>query len=178
MQILKPLARFLAGLGATPFALALALPSVAHADGQVNIYSYREPQLVAPMLKAFTEATGIKTNLIFAKDGLVERIAAEGRNSPADVILANGLASWFRRKRGRDSEFEGRRPRGCNPSLVAGPRGPLVRAHRAAPASFTPPRSASRPLRSPMRTLPTPSGRARSARVPASTPTTSRLSLR
>jgi iron(III) transport system substrate-binding protein len=41
------------------------------------------------MLKAFTEATGIKTNLIFAKDGLVERIAAEGRNSPADVILAN-----------------------------------------------------------------------------------------
>ena len=44
------------------------------------------------MLTAFTEATGIKVNLIFAKEGLVERMAAEGRNSPADVLLTNEFA--------------------------------------------------------------------------------------
>lgn len=61
----------------------------AQAAEVVNIYSYREPQLIEPMLKAFTAATGIETKLIFAKDGLVERLAAEGRNSPADLLLTN-----------------------------------------------------------------------------------------
>ena len=39
------------------------------------------------MLNAFTDKTGIKTNVVFAKDGVVERMKAEGPNSPADVIL-------------------------------------------------------------------------------------------
>lgn len=68
------------------FASAIASP--ARAD-DVNIYSYREPELIQPLLQAFSAATGIKTNLIFAKEGLVERMAAEGRNSPADVLLTN-----------------------------------------------------------------------------------------
>jgi iron(III) transport system substrate-binding protein len=63
-------------------------PAVA-AEGEVNIYSYREPSLVEPLLKAFTEQTGIRTNLVFAKDGLIERMSAEGKNSPADVLLTN-----------------------------------------------------------------------------------------
>ena len=87
MQILKPLARFLAGLGATPFALALALPSVAHADGQVNIYSYREPQLIDPLLKAFTDKTGIKANIVYASAGLNERLTPWGA---ASTTLASG----------------------------------------------------------------------------------------
>jgi iron(III) transport system substrate-binding protein len=70
-------------------ALLLAPSLPASAAEEVNIYSYREPQLIQPMLKAFTEATGIQANLIFAKDGLVERLAAEGRNSPADLLLTN-----------------------------------------------------------------------------------------
>jgi iron(III) transport system substrate-binding protein len=55
--------------------------------GEVNIYSYRQPYLINPMLKAFTDETGIKVNVIFAEKGLIERIQAEGRNSPADVLL-------------------------------------------------------------------------------------------
>lgn len=71
-------------------AVALALPmTAANASGAVNIYSYREPKLVDPVLKAFTEKTGIKVNLVYANAGLVERIVAEGRNSPADVLLTN-----------------------------------------------------------------------------------------
>ena len=61
--------------------------SAARADDAVNIYSYREPKLIDPLLKAFTEKTGIKTNVVYAGTGLVERLAAEGRNSPADVLL-------------------------------------------------------------------------------------------
>ena len=64
----------------------LAVPG-AQADGQVNVYSYRQPYLIKPLLEAFTKKTGIEAKVIFAKKGLSERIAAEGRNSPADILL-------------------------------------------------------------------------------------------
>ncbi|WP_234905930.1 Fe(3+) ABC transporter substrate-binding protein [Affinirhizobium pseudoryzae] len=57
------------------------------AAGEVNIYSYRQPELIQPLLDAFTKETGITTNVLFLDKGLVERIRAEGANSPADVIL-------------------------------------------------------------------------------------------
>jgi len=65
----------------------LAVGAGAQAAEEVNIYSYREPGLIDPILKTFTAETGIKVNVIYSKDGLIERIAAEGRNSPADLIL-------------------------------------------------------------------------------------------
>ena len=72
---------------ALPLALLAAGASAAAAQGEVNIYSYREPQLIDPLLKAFTEKTGIKTNVVFASAGLNERLAAEGQNSPADLLF-------------------------------------------------------------------------------------------
>lgn len=75
-------------LGAFTLSSALAALSIpALADGEVNIYSYRQPELIQPLLDAFTEKTGIETNVLFLDKGLVERIQAEGVNSPADVIL-------------------------------------------------------------------------------------------
>lgn len=71
---------------ATAFA-TLATP--ASAEGEVNIYSYREPKLIDPLLQAFTAKTGIKTNVVFATTGLIERMTAEGKNSAADVLLTN-----------------------------------------------------------------------------------------
>src|SRR6476469_3995234 len=74
-------------------SVALSLPVLvagapaALAQGEVNIYSYREPQLIDPLLKAFTDKTGIKANVVFASAGLNERLAAEGANSPADLLL-------------------------------------------------------------------------------------------
>jgi len=53
----------------------------------VNIYSYRQPDLIKPLLDAFTQQSGIKTQVQFLNKGMVERLKAEGRNSPADVIL-------------------------------------------------------------------------------------------
>jgi iron(III) transport system substrate-binding protein len=76
---------------ATALALAaLFVPGsigAAEAQGEVNIYSYREPGLIDPLLKAFTAKTGIKTNVVFAAAGLNERLAAEGAASPADLLF-------------------------------------------------------------------------------------------
>ncbi|RVM09317.1 Fe(3+) ABC transporter substrate-binding protein [Sinorhizobium meliloti] len=68
-------------------ATFLASTAPVRADGEVNIYSYRQPDLIQPLLDAFTKKTGITTNVLFLDKGLVERIQAEGANSPADVIL-------------------------------------------------------------------------------------------
>ncbi len=70
-------------------ALITASGLTAHADGTVNIYSYREPKLIEPLLKAFTDKTGITPNVVYANTGLIERMVAEGQNSPADVLLSN-----------------------------------------------------------------------------------------
>lgn len=80
-------------------ALATLIPasavSLAGAEepGEVNIYSYRQPYLIEPLLKEFSDETGIKANVIFAEKGLIERIEAEGRNSPADVLLTTDIGN-------------------------------------------------------------------------------------
>ena len=56
-------------------------------SGEVNIYSYREQSLLQPLLDKFSAETGIKANVLYAGDGLLERVAAEGELSPADVVL-------------------------------------------------------------------------------------------
>lgn len=56
---------------------------------EVNIYSYRQPFLIDPLTEKFTEETGIKVNIIYAKKGIAEKLAREGKNSPADLILTS-----------------------------------------------------------------------------------------
>ena len=68
----------------------LGAPALAQ---DVNVYTYREPGLIKPLLDAFTADTGIKVNTVFAADGLAERIATEGANSPADVLLTVDIAN-------------------------------------------------------------------------------------
>jgi iron(III) transport system substrate-binding protein len=89
MQALPATCRGARNLVRIAFALAAMGGAVtaASAQGEVNIYSYREPQLIDPLLKAFTAKTGIRANVVFAPAGLNERLAAEGKNSPADLLL-------------------------------------------------------------------------------------------
>jgi len=61
-------------------------PTLAQ-SGEVNLYSYRESKLLAPLIDAFNADTGIKVNVISASSGLDQRIKAEGENSPADVVM-------------------------------------------------------------------------------------------
>ena len=68
-------------------ASAMAAEEASLNVGEVNVYSYRQPFLVQPLFDAFTEKTGVKVNILFAKTGLVERLKQEGANSPADLIF-------------------------------------------------------------------------------------------
>ena len=70
-------------------ALAL-LAAAAHTPAgaaEVNVYTTREPGLIRPLLDAYTRQTGTKVNAVFVQAGLAERVAAEGANSPADVLM-------------------------------------------------------------------------------------------
>ncbi|MBM7037834.1 Fe(3+) ABC transporter substrate-binding protein [Vibrio ulleungensis] len=69
---------------------AFTAPSMAAEE--VNVYSYRQPFLVEPMFKAFTEETGIKVNVMFSDKGLAEKIKQEGEYSPADVVLTTDIS--------------------------------------------------------------------------------------
>ncbi len=85
---------------ALAFALAAGTAMPALADGEVNIYSYRQPDLIKPLLDRFTQETGITTNVLFLDKGLVERIQAEGENSPADIILTVDISRLTEAKEG------------------------------------------------------------------------------
>jgi iron(III) transport system substrate-binding protein len=79
-------ARLLASaLGAS--LIAFCAPTLASAQGEVNVYTYREQKLIQPLFDAFTKETGIKVNVVSASSGLEQRIKTEGANSPADVLL-------------------------------------------------------------------------------------------
>lgn len=66
--------------------------TVVDAKQEVNVYSYRQPFLIQPMLTEFAKETGIKVNVKFAKEGLAEKLEQEGEYSPADVLLTVDIA--------------------------------------------------------------------------------------
>jgi iron(III) transport system substrate-binding protein len=68
-------------------ASSLPLTPFAASSQELNLYTYREPALIKPLLDEFTKSTGIRVNTVFAASGLEERLRAEGQNSPADVLL-------------------------------------------------------------------------------------------
>lgn len=70
---------------------AAALPALA--QGEVNIYSYRQEVLIRPLLDEFSKTSGIKVNIVYVKDAGIERLKAEGKASPADVVLTVDVAN-------------------------------------------------------------------------------------
>ncbi len=65
---------------------AFVVAAEVRAD-ELNLYSYRQPFLIQPLMDAFTEETGTTVNSVYAKKGMLERIKSEGPNSPADLVL-------------------------------------------------------------------------------------------
>ncbi len=62
-------------------------PAVVAADTLV-VYSARNEQLIKPVFDAYTRETGVEVMFTTGDAAvLIERLAAEGRNSPADVLL-------------------------------------------------------------------------------------------
>jgi len=66
---------------------SLAVSGPAFSAEEVSLYTTREPGLIQPLLEAFTKESGVKVNTVFVKDGLIERVKAEGEKSPADVLM-------------------------------------------------------------------------------------------
>ena len=86
MSLLSP-ARLKAGAFAIAAAGLAAAALPAHAQGELTLYTTREPGLIQPLIAAFSAQTQIKVNTVFVKDGLLERVKAEGARSPADVLM-------------------------------------------------------------------------------------------
>ena len=78
----------------TAFILFISNISLLYAS-EINIYSHRQPFLINPFLEEFTKKTGIKTNVVYATKGLAQRLRAEGKNSPADVILTVDIGRLY-----------------------------------------------------------------------------------
>ena len=75
---------FLAATGAALFAPALLRAQ----DRTLALYSSRHYDTDRELYDAFTRQTGVRIRLIEANaDQLLERIRAEGANSPADVLI-------------------------------------------------------------------------------------------
>lgn len=75
----------------------LILSQLAMAE-TVNVYSYRQPFLIEPILEEFTKETGIKTKVVFAKKGLIQRLKREGKHSPADIVLTSNFSKLLQLK--------------------------------------------------------------------------------
>jgi len=65
----------------------MSMMSTAISAKEVSLYTTREPGLIQPLLDEFTKDTDIKVNTVFVKDGLIERVKAEGEKSPADILM-------------------------------------------------------------------------------------------
>lgn len=77
----------------TLLALLLAATApAAFAAAEVNVYSNRQDELIKPIITQFEQESGIKVNLVFAKDGLTERLQREGKLTPADLMLTTDIS--------------------------------------------------------------------------------------
>jgi len=76
-------------LGCAVFAAAMTVGTLGSASAQeLNIYSSRHYQTDERLYSDFEEKTGIKINRIEGNgDALIERIASEGVNTPADLLI-------------------------------------------------------------------------------------------
>jgi iron(III) transport system substrate-binding protein len=80
-------------VGAISAISAMAAMATGASGAEVNLYSYRQPFLMDPLLDAFTEETGIEVNMVYLKSGMLERLKAEGANSPADLVLTADIGN-------------------------------------------------------------------------------------
>ena len=68
--------------------LSMMMAAQAFAAGELNLYSSRHYDTDERLYTNFEEMTGIKINRIEDKaDALIERMKAEGENSPADILM-------------------------------------------------------------------------------------------
>jgi iron(III) transport system substrate-binding protein len=81
----------------------------AAAPERLVIYTERKPNLLDPVLAAFTAETGIAVETrTDSADALIERLVAEGAGTPADVLITVDAGNlWQAAERGLFAPFSG-----------------------------------------------------------------------
>lgn len=75
-------------LGMLLAAALCALAGCSRSPTEIVVYSSRNEQLIKPMFDRYTQETGQAIRFVTDDAGpLIERLAAEGKNSPADILL-------------------------------------------------------------------------------------------
>lgn len=78
---------------------AVVLASSLFATGEVNVYSHRHYDSDKELFKKFEDKTGIKVNVVTAKaEELVSKLAIEGENTPADLLITSDIGNLFEAK--------------------------------------------------------------------------------
>lgn len=68
--------------------LSAGLLASGFASADLVVYSARNEQLIKPLFQAYTKETGIAVKFVTDKEGpLLQRLKAEGENSPADLLI-------------------------------------------------------------------------------------------
>lgn len=82
MKLFSALRRICVPLAIAAFAVPV------YADDPVTVYSARQEHLIKPLFDRFTDETGIEVRYITDRaEPLLARLRAEGRNSPADLLI-------------------------------------------------------------------------------------------
>jgi iron(III) transport system substrate-binding protein len=69
-------------------AIVASAPATARAAETLVVYSARNEQLIKPVFDAYTRETGVEIKFTTGDAAvLIERLAAEGKNSPADLLV-------------------------------------------------------------------------------------------
>jgi len=77
----------------------MVLASTLFASSEVNVYSQRHYDADKLLFKQFEEKTGIKVNVVTAKaEELVSKLAIEGANTPADVLITADIGNLYEAK--------------------------------------------------------------------------------
>ena len=66
----------------------VCLAATSASATEVVVYSARNEQLIKPLFDAYTQETGVQVKFITDKEGaLLQRLKAEGQNTPADMLI-------------------------------------------------------------------------------------------
>lgn len=66
----------------------VCLAATSASAAEVVVYSARNEQLIKPLFDAYTQETGVQVKFITDKEGaLLQRLKAEGQNTPADMLI-------------------------------------------------------------------------------------------
>ncbi len=70
-----------------------------NSQGELNVYSARKEAYIKPLLDQFAKQHNVQVNLVTSKaDALIQRLANEGKNSPADVFITTDAGRLYRAK--------------------------------------------------------------------------------